>query len=146
MKRAPAGPRKSAVVSDFVVPLVLHGFCAFLLMLEAEETWTMLIISIFPSFGAGMISEKLRRPFWAAAFAAAWIPAVMTATRWYWTLGMPSPGGAGTKLILSLTGIAVSPTAGVAAVMSAFGLAGWAFMRFDRLYEKKFGVSFFDED
>lgn len=84
---------------------------------------------MIPAVGIGMLSEISRRPWWEAAVAAAWLPAWMTWSKWYWAIGMPSAGGAGGKLAEWATGISGAQTEGVFAVMAVCGVAGWMYSR-----------------
>lgn len=136
---------ESRLVIHLVLPLILHGFLAFIALVEADETWMVFLTALIPAFAIGAIAEKARYPIWEAVFAAAWFPVVMTGTKWYWALGMPSAGGAGARMLKLLTGIENEATLGVAVFMVLAGATGFSMMRFDRWWIRKFGYSIFDE-
>jgi hypothetical protein len=139
------GQLESRPVIHLVLPLVLHGFLALLALVEADETWMVFTTALIPAFALGSIAEKMRYPLWEAVFAASWFPTLMTWTKWYWAIGMPSAGGAGARLLHLVTGIQNEATIGVAVFMAAAGAAGFALMRYDRWWTRKFGYSIFEE-
>lgn len=128
-----------------LMPAGVHLFFTVIFGLEAETSGFMLFSAVVSAGSIGAFLFKRRYGPVETALAAAW-PAVLASWRhWYWSLGMPSPGGSAQGLVRTFGWPDAPSAAAVAAVLVPFGAAGWLFMRFDRWYEMKTGCSLFEE-
>jgi hypothetical protein len=107
------------------MPPFVHVCSTAIFGLEAEGSAHMLFASVMAAGSTGIFLRVLRYGRFAAALSGAW-PAVIAASRhWYWTLGMPSPGGSAQSLVRFLGWTDASVAASVAVVLIPCGVAGW---------------------
>ena len=129
-----------------VLPVILNGFFLLIMIAEAENSWEIFGVLMLAAGGTGLAGGQRGYGAPATFLGAVWLPALMTWKRTYWSLGMPSPGGTAQSLLRWATTIEAPAWAAVAFGLGLCALAGWALMRFDRLWVKKTGRSLFDEE